>query len=57
MSYQGSITVFTHVVNWSVPEETISSKPYKISSLEKKQFRAFRKGTELPWVDEVAPGP
>ena len=30
MSYQGSVTVFIHAVNLSVPEETISSKPDKI---------------------------
>ena len=44
-------SVFTQVVNWSVPEETIYSKPDKISSLEKGNFRRSGKGLScFGWI-------
>ena len=44
-------SVFTHAVNWSVREETISSKPDKISSLEKGNSTRSGKGLScLGWM-------
>ena len=46
-------SIFTHVVNWSVPEETTSSLPDRISSLGNGSSRRSGERTELLRLNKI----
>ena len=48
-------SVFTHVVNWSVPKEITSSEHDRISPLENGSFRRSRKGLSCFAFKKIAP--